>query len=1426
MTLRSFVVVSVSVLNFFTFFRLISSNKYNQNLYNAVNQQTFQKYTEEWNRFHQNWVNINLNEHMCRNFTEVPIFPVCYQDQQFIPDPSHSFGPQNPPEKCFQVQCIRKINDKCTPTPADTLEYLPPQPENLLNDFSICSYDGPDAYISTYSYGFEQGIPPLAPAITPTRLTITGNIFGAHNHDQQCLLLSKAKIIAWQLNPLSLTKVTNVADQTKETISDHVQEPSPEILSDPRNDSTFSLRDNSCVAVQYSLANGSYSFHTLVPPSYGSPRSIFFQITMDGYETLTTRLYFDKDTRLQELTTLGNREGQQESTSQRVRHGFKEDQFDLENTVFPGAVAQDPRVAKVHFYATDPRGFVENDLIQGYLHVNHDFTLSPKRMSIKPNHAAPAVPLTDIDGIWSEDNTGTFLSIKTYGNYFIAKELPHAKNWGVISGYLSDNTMKGMNFMNQEIYQQLVETHRKKSLLPKPRTPVPNLLMDGSSVYPDEMNKNDDDATVATMTPLTESLLETVLSVQSSSLMTGVIVSSDASSTVPFNSVTNNPELIEEAKTNENTRNPLAATIIWTTNPLQDDLTARRIWRRQDNTLDKGYRYIKVVITRVMNDKEIHPATTNTDGYQTSTGELIINEIQFFEGYFHENEVPDRSSKMRSPRYPVPLLVTCSSFTTQDNHCYKAFDGDRNSSSSWRTTPIRSKNNNLSPNQWILLDLGEGHGIRPTGLRIVCDVANAIGSQTARGCPMTFSIQVSHDNVKFDVVYKEDLYNYSDLSPASHVNPYYGRNGKMFYFVAENSKGRNNGDSCGSCDLGPLFQCALDSYDSLCHSRYCNQQGYCDSPPICPAGQYLDVVYHHYHQLSYQCRLCPAGRYGSEEGMRSPYCSGVCQEGFYCPEGSTSAQQIACGGYQFYCPRGSSFPLPAPSGKKTLSILPTEADDPTIGNGGGGMNQYRTVDCSLGHYCIQGVEYPCPLGQYGNITGLQVSSCSSYCPAGNYCPSGSIIPTKCPNGHYCPDGKVFLPCPAGRYGDREGLGSPDCSGLCAQGHYCLEGSISATDHLCPAGYYGDIHGLTNKNCSGLCLPGYYCPTGTIHSQEHSCGNPEVYCPLGSSQPLTVSPGYYSVGGSADETTRFDQMIAHKGFFALEGIEYPCPAGTFGNRTGLNANDDLTNVPVYTHSPTLVPTSLPSKSPFLGPTKSPTFAPTNTASPTVKPTFKPTFQPTVSPTADNGLTDIDYRTTGSPTLSPTREEMFMRKHFYCTGNIHYFHSSVFAVFYWFILISFFLVGLCSPGYYCPTNSTSFTQFPCPAGRYGSEPGLPDDSCTSYCPLGHYCPEGSVRPTPCPAGVFGGFTGLTDETCSKDCSIGVTHCNQETSLCSPGYYCPSGSIIADQYECGEPDYYCPLGSSEPQAVADGFYSVDEEGSNTDHPNTRSDQKICEE
>lgn len=143
---------------------------------------------------------------------------------------------------------------------------------------------------------------------------------------------------------------------------------------------------------------------------------------------------------------------------------------------------------------------------------------------------------------------------------------------------------------------------------------------------------------------------------------------------------------------------------------------------------------------------------------------------------------------------------------------------------------------------------------------------------------------------------------------------------------------------------------------------------------------------------------------------------------------------------------------------------------------------------------------------------------------------------------------------------------------CEAGSYCVGG----VKKLCPAGVYGDGQGLSTAACTAPCPAGYYwyvrlvchchlfgyltvylprlirpSPIGSINYRRHPCTAKDVYCRLGSSQPSRVSPGYFTVASASN--TRVDQVICPRGSFCVEGVTHLCPPGTFGATTGLQSS---------------------------------------------------------------------------------------------------------------------------------------------------------------------------------------------------------------------------------------------------------------------------------
>ena len=66
-----------------------------------------------------------------------------------------------------------------------------------------------------------------------------------------------------------------------------------------------------------------------------------------------------------------------------------------------------------------------------------------------------------------------------------------------------------------------------------------------------------------------------------------------------------------------------------------------------------------------------------------------------------------------------------------------------------------------------------------------------------------------------------------------------------------------------------------------------------------------------------------------------------------------------------------------------------------------------------------------------------------------------------------------------------------------------------------------------------------------------CGGDSVYCPAGSSAPLAVAVGFYSVG---DLGQRAGEQVCPTGKFCVSGVASDCPAGRFGDTTGLASSE--------------------------------------------------------------------------------------------------------------------------------------------------------------------------------------------------------------------------------------------------------------------------------
>jgi hypothetical protein len=541
---------------------------------------------------------------------------------------------------------------------------------------------------------------------------------------------------------------------------------------------------------------------------------------------------------------------------------------------------------------------------------------------------------------------------------------------------------------------------------------------------------------------------------------------------------------------------------------------------------------------------------------------------------------------------------------------------------------------------------------------------------------------------------------------------------------------------------------------------------------------------------------CPSGRYGATAGMTSTLCTGPCSPGYYCPIGSTSPTQNKCGNANLFCPEGSALPRIVEVGYYSTYGAGTNGDY----NGPADVRSYERM-CEPGFFCKGGNKFLCRSGHYGANYRKVTMDCDGPCDAGHYCPEGSISPTEVMCGgpdRFCPRNSsqpIFVK--TGYYSTGLDDSRRDAETIAPPGHYAIAGLV----YVCPAGYYGETEGLSKPTCTGSCLiPGWYCPTGSISPYMKECGGDDRYCPA-----TTVAP-----------------VLVHEGFYTADYEYEGCPPGQFRANSTTWVDPDvpgLSDLVTITTRPSceLCPEGLykyeagdgiwlcrrcPNQSVSSG-DRSVCICEEIVASGTFKHfdmvngvcnTLKDSQKPLL-------IADQWIRNT-SRTRSYEKE---CEAGHYCIDGVRYRCP-----------VSRFgglrretrptCQGPCATGYYCQLSSISPYSSPCggankicvegsavyelvPAGYYSNE----DEnelkrSTKQLCPKGYYCP-GDGRRYQCPAGRYADVEGIISNQC--------------VDVCDRGHYCTSGSPSPKQIECGSADVYCPRGSSNPQKVTIGYY-----------------------
>ncbi|KAI4815467.1 hypothetical protein KUCAC02_005611 [Chaenocephalus aceratus] len=609
---------------------------------------------------------------------------------------------------------------------------------------------------------------------------------------------------------------------------------------------------------------------------------------------------------------------------------------------------------------------------------------------------------------------------------------------------------------------------------------------------------------------------------------------------------------------------------------------------------------------------------------------------------------------------------------------------------------------------------------------------------------------------------------------------------------------------CRPCVAGWFCSRAgLSEPQGLCDSgHYCTSGASTASPVALLSGGVCSAGYICPRGTSYsQQHPCPVGTWSNTVGAQNMSSCWPCPSGLYCnntglskPSGLYSLTGDICP-IGHYCPMGSTSPLLCPDGTYFNSTGAEECDDCLSGTyclSGEGVQP-----CPAGHYCFGGsVEgiLPCPPGTYSPQFGLsQVEQCL-ICPAGFYCEDwGLFEPTgPCQAGYYCIAGVNFQ--------NPDGNFSTGVGGTCPKGKYCPEGislplpcppgtysnSLHLTDvsgcNPCPAGVFCGTAGLTRP--SGLCQAGFYCPGGDTKATGSEGGLcPQAhYCPEGSANSVPCPAGAYSIltGQSVcsrcpagyycpEKTGNFSKSPCPPGFYCPDGTrhatQFPCPRGYYNPEPMTQSLDSCLPCPPghYCEKERLTKVS--------GKCKAGWFC--------------------VSAAWNSQPFDLDNYTNANCLCPATSTGGRCQAGFYCPlGSSEpvpcppgtFCNISGLAL----------PMGPCFPGYFCVGGATD------------AKPT--DGGTGSVCPPGAYCVEGSGEPELCPAGTFSPVPGLTSEASCQPCTAGVycreAGLRAPTGPCSQGYWCPSGQTVATALPC-PPGHFCVQGSATPEPCPSGTY-----------------------
>jgi hypothetical protein len=447
----------------------------------------------------------------------------------------------------------------------------------------------------------------------------------------------------------------------------------------------------------------------------------------------------------------------------------------------------------------------------------------------------------------------------------------------------------------------------------------------------------------------------------------------------------------------------------------------------------------------------------------------------------------------------------------------------------------------------------------------------------------------------------------------------------------------------------------------------------------------------------------------------------------------------------------------------------------------------------------------------------------STCPAGFFCTGGQAAPSgDCFPGYYCPAGTTKFdqyPCPAGTFNPSYGIVMEEQCIVCPQGHFCEK--ATADPEECAAGtfmssglidpviaseallcfddcgvHFGGEGDTGYVACVVACYADPQCTTGcfeeisTFDTCQLECvGNNTIGTAAAAASHCTpctagyrclsstIEPDPCPVGTYSDSSASECTTCAVGHYCEIQATSYAhmsqnlrCPGGQYC-AAGLQSLDDAVDCSPGHYCPEATPLQIN--------------CPVGTFNP------------------DNATESIE-------SCRP------------CTAGYYCLEAST------------SVTGICSPGFYCPTDfeSSEVTngvaglrigsygpqQEPCPGGTYRDTPGgrfladclvcpsgylcNSDSSSAVECPRGFYCPSGSDAGIPCPLGSFGAHAMLEDIEDCTPCTGGF-FCDalgawSPKGPCDAGFVCYSGAYTSNPRdgETGEecpPGGFCPSGSA---------------------------------